>query len=526
MTTEQKNFVDKIAPLIQKYAPLYGILVNSPIIAQAIIESAWGESELSKLYHNYFGMKTGTLWKGKSVNMTTGEEYTVGTITTIKDNFRVYDSMEDGVKGYFEFIQLARYQNLKGITDPRTYLQTIKNDGYATSSKYVDNLMNVINVNNLTVYDSNNTVVVATTKRTNQDYISVFRSWVGWSEANGKHRAIVDLYNSYLPLPSGYKVKYTDSWCDVTVSAAGIKAGMVDLINRECGCQRHIELFKSMDIWIEDGTILPKPGYIILYNWDDNIQPNDGFADHIGVVESVTPSGLITCIEGNYNDAVGRRVISKGNGNIRGYATPRYDVYLDENNNTVSNHNVVTNNTNPTQTVTSTAISKVIKYQGIVNALELNVRKGAGISYARLISYPSIKKGTIVDVCDVVKDSNGDPWYYIRINGNQGYKYGFVSAEYISKVTNNTNTISSSDTNRVLNKTPTYVGVVTSDTLNVRTWAGTSYGLISGHPVLGKGNYVDVCDAILAADGSPWFYVRIEGKYYGFVKALYIAKVE
>lgn len=46
------------------------------------------------------------------------EEYTPGTLTQIKDNFRVYDNMEEGVKGYFEFIQLSRYQNLRGITDP------------------------------------------------------------------------------------------------------------------------------------------------------------------------------------------------------------------------------------------------------------------------------------------------------------------------------------------------------------------------------------------------------------------------
>ena len=85
--------------------------------------------------------------------MTTQEEYTVGTLTTIKDNFRVYDSMEEGIRGYFEFIQLARYQNLKGITDPKKYLETIKADGYATSSTYVTNNMKLIEQYNLTKYD-------------------------------------------------------------------------------------------------------------------------------------------------------------------------------------------------------------------------------------------------------------------------------------------------------------------------------------------------------------------------------------
>lgn len=76
-----------------------------------------------------------------------------GTLTTIKDNFRVYNSMEEGVKGYFEFIQLQRYQNLRGITDPKEYLQTIKNDGYATSSTYVESNYQLITQYKLTEYD-------------------------------------------------------------------------------------------------------------------------------------------------------------------------------------------------------------------------------------------------------------------------------------------------------------------------------------------------------------------------------------
>ena len=47
--------------------------------------------------------------------MRTQEEYMEGTLTSIRDNFRVFDSMEEGVKGYFEFIQLERYRNLQGI---------------------------------------------------------------------------------------------------------------------------------------------------------------------------------------------------------------------------------------------------------------------------------------------------------------------------------------------------------------------------------------------------------------------------
>ena len=318
MTREQ--FIDAIAGYVQKYAYVYGIMVHSPVIAQAILESGWGESKLASRYHNYFGLKCGSKWTGNSVNLKTQEEYTKGTLTTISDNFRVFDSMEEGVEGYFEFIQLSRYQNLRGITDPKKYLETIRADGYATSYSYVENCMKLITQYGLTKYDTKGEGTVG---KTAQDLISVMRSWIGYSEANGKFKQIIDLYNSHKPLARGYKVQYSDAWCDTTVSAAAIKAGMVDLIGTECGCEEHVKIFKQKGIWIEDGKITPKPGYIILYNWDKSSQPNDGYSDHIGVVETVS-GGQITIIEGNRSDAVSRRTIPVGWGYIRGYAAPKY----------------------------------------------------------------------------------------------------------------------------------------------------------------------------------------------------------
>ena len=152
---DKETFIQKVAEKVSKYAPLYGISVHSPIIAQAIIESGWGKSGLASKYHNYFGLKCGSSWKGKSVNMTTKEEYKVGTMTNIRDNFRVFDDFDDGIRGYFEFINTRRYANLKGVKNPEEYVRRLKADGYATSSKYVDNIMRVICDNKLTRFDGN-----------------------------------------------------------------------------------------------------------------------------------------------------------------------------------------------------------------------------------------------------------------------------------------------------------------------------------------------------------------------------------
>lgn len=149
-----QEFIQQIAFYVQKYAPQYGIAVHSPIIAQAILESGWGDSKLAAQYHNYFGLTCGTGWAGKSVNMATWEEYTPGVKTNITQNFRVYDSMAEGVKGYFDFIQYPRYKNLKGVTDPKKYLELIKADGYATASNYVSAVYSIVTGYHLTEYDT------------------------------------------------------------------------------------------------------------------------------------------------------------------------------------------------------------------------------------------------------------------------------------------------------------------------------------------------------------------------------------
>ena len=149
------NFIQTIAPLVQKYCKQYGYKVASPIIAQACCESAYGTSWISKApYYNLFGMKCGKAWTGRSVSARTKEEYTVGTLTSIVDNFRAYDTLEEGVEGYFKFIGWSRYANLKTATTPQQYLEFIKADGYATSSTYVNTNMNIINTYGLTKYDN------------------------------------------------------------------------------------------------------------------------------------------------------------------------------------------------------------------------------------------------------------------------------------------------------------------------------------------------------------------------------------
>ena len=162
-------------------------------------------------------------------------------------------------------------------------------------------------------------------KKTPDILLTQARSWIGCKESDGSHKKIIDLYNSYRPLPRGYKVKYTDAWCATFVSACVIASNYVDLIPIECSCAQMIKLAQKMGVWVEDEKRTPNPGDLILYDWQDSGKgDNKGTPDHVGLVEKVT-DGTITVIEGNYKDAVGRRTIKVNGKGIRGYIVPKYD---------------------------------------------------------------------------------------------------------------------------------------------------------------------------------------------------------
>ena len=164
-----------------------------------------------------------------------------------------------------------------------------------------------------------------TEKELRQSYVNAAVSYLGCKESNGSHKKIIDLYNSHKPLARNYAVKYTDSWCATFVSAMAIKTGLTDIIPTECGCGQMIQLFQKLGAWVENDAYRPSAGDVIFYDWDDSgAGDNTGWPDHVGIVESVS-GGNIVVIEGNKNNAVGRRTIPVNGRYIRGYGVPKYD---------------------------------------------------------------------------------------------------------------------------------------------------------------------------------------------------------
>ena len=157
-----------------------------------------------------------------------------------------------------------------------------------------------------------------------QKVLDVARSYLGVETGSREHKKIVDAYNSVDPKPVGYTANYQDDWCDIFVTTVYQQAGLSDLIGRECGVQRHIGIMEKKGIW--KGRTQPKVGDIVTFDWDGG-----GWADHIGIVESVN-NGVITTIEGNSalyagstaKTKVNRKTYDWNSRYIKGYARPAY----------------------------------------------------------------------------------------------------------------------------------------------------------------------------------------------------------
>ena len=190
-------------------------------------------------------------------------------------------------------------------------------DGKMATNSWVDN--------NRYFVGSDGAWVQNPTNNTNLNRVlDIARSYLGVETGSREHKKIVDAYNSVDPKPVGYTANYQDDWCDIFVTTVYQQAGLSDLIGRECGVQRHIGIMEKKGIW--KGRTQPKVGDIVTFDWDGG-----GWADHIGIVESVN-NGVITTIEGNSSlyagstakTKVNRKTYNWNSSYIKGYARPAY----------------------------------------------------------------------------------------------------------------------------------------------------------------------------------------------------------
>lgn len=150
---EQRKFLAMVGPLAQADMQKSGILA-SLTIAQAILESGWGTSELATKANALFGIKADARWSGRAYSKDTKECYDGATYTTITALFRAYDSWAESVADHSAFLLAnKRYAAVVGERDYKVACKAIKAAGYATDPGYPQKLIGLIEKYGLTVYD-------------------------------------------------------------------------------------------------------------------------------------------------------------------------------------------------------------------------------------------------------------------------------------------------------------------------------------------------------------------------------------
>lgn len=145
---QQRQFIDSVAkPAINVYKDNHQVL-PSIVVAQAIIESNWGHSQLYQDAKNPFGIKGSYNGQTKSFPTT---EYVNGKEERINANFRVYPNLEAAILDHDAVV--AQQFLPAHVTNYRTAARLLQQNGYATDPSYAKKLVNVINTYSLNRFD-------------------------------------------------------------------------------------------------------------------------------------------------------------------------------------------------------------------------------------------------------------------------------------------------------------------------------------------------------------------------------------
>lgn len=162
----QPNSVDKVAPNLTEQQFIDAVakdakalykdykLYPSVTIAQAILESSWGKSGLTKRANNLFGIKAFN-WLGPVCTMPTNEEYN-GVTIQITANFRAYATWYDSIVDHAMFLKVNSRYEQAGVFSAKSFQEqasALQFAGYATDSNYSKSLITLIMKYDLSKYD-------------------------------------------------------------------------------------------------------------------------------------------------------------------------------------------------------------------------------------------------------------------------------------------------------------------------------------------------------------------------------------
>lgn len=265
--------------------------------------------------------------------------------------------------------------------------------------------------------------------------VSIMTGWIGGKQGSTIHKEIVAIYNEYAKANGLATAALSYAWCDITTSAAWIKAGIAKYVPISMSCGQSITKAKSLGIWVEDDAYKPKIGDACLYDWEDSGKGDDTTGhDHIGIVCSVGAK-TFSVIEGNAGSPSQVKKIQRtvNQRYIRGFICPKYaDIAKKLTPKTETPKPVASEPAKPkddkvdhigakTYTAGKKGTYRIIAKAG------LNLRKGPGTSYAT--------NTTMVynTTCTCYGYHTGD-WYLVAYKRNGVSYEGFCVKTYLEKV--------------------------------------------------------------------------------------------
>ena len=293
----EAQVVAKVGALFTADQKKSGILA-SVSMAQFILESGYGKSELALGANNCFGMKKSlsgntwgeSTWDGVSVyTKKTKEQKADGSYVTITADFRRYGCVEDSIADHSAYLLGAkkgselRYDGLKGCTDYKKAAQIIKDGGYATSLTYVEKLCNIIERWKLTQYD-----VAGETS----DVVKYYRVRKSWEDAASQLGAYTVLANAkaIADKNSGYEVY---DWNGKQVYPEVVKGVVSGMTNADCPFMVKVSI-PDLNIRKGAGTNTAKTGDYTGVGGFTIIQVKSGSGSTLGWGKLKSGSGWIS----------------------------------------------------------------------------------------------------------------------------------------------------------------------------------------------------------------------------------------
>lgn len=283
-SAECQAWIEKLAPVVCKYAKQYGIYMAGFVIAQGCEESGWGTSSLSRYQNNFFGIGGPGNWYS-------------------------YSSFEEGCEGYFKHTVLAQSQAAKSATTFDEYAAAYVASGYGEVAAIEQLIRPIYNKWNLEQYNGSGGGGVSNKL---EEFVQKALSYLGTtgSEWQSSH-------------PNWY---WPRQWCSCFVSGVAEDVDILGKVFDGSGsayvCAHSVTKYGGQVH--NEKTYSPKRGDLVNFTWDGrgaSAIDAASFCDHIGIVTDYKNNTVYT-VEGNSGDCVAEKQYSRDSSVLACFCTP------------------------------------------------------------------------------------------------------------------------------------------------------------------------------------------------------------